>query len=126
MHRMKTLFDIESMVPAAEHPLILTSQDMYQHTQELFDVRVIDRSTGRLAGRQTREVPGDLFDLTVGYVVHEGSEYQVDISVDDDGDGQYTPGIDPGWRLIGVANATGLHLDFTPSSPQVDLTPAAG
>ena len=94
---------------------------MYHYVHELFDVRVIDRAAGRLAGRQVREVPGDGFDLTVGAVVQPGVEYEVDISLDLDKSGDYTAG-DLGWRIISTATATGLHLPFSPDADPVDLS----
>jgi hypothetical protein len=119
--RNEDYVDIESMAPVHVSSLILSSRDMAMYAPRLFDVRVIESASGRLAGRQVREVPGDMFDLTVGSVVQPGLQYQVDISIDENNDGSYTAGVDPGWRLMAVATDTGLRLDFTPSLPRVDV-----
>jgi hypothetical protein len=111
-------FDIEAQAPNQFHSLILSSSDMAEYIGSLYDVRVIDRTTGRLVGRQLREVPGTSFDLTIGATVHEAVEYQVDIGVDANGDGNVDPGADPAWSIVSTATATGLHLPFSASSPQ--------
>jgi hypothetical protein len=113
--------DIEQIAPSMVRSLILSSSNMYHYVHELFDVRVIDRAAGRLAGRQVREVPGDSFDLTVGAVVQPGVEYEVDVSLDLDKSGDYTPG-DLGWRIISTATPTGLHLPFSADADPVDLS----
>jgi hypothetical protein len=122
VHAFNTNFtDIEQIAPSMVRSLILSSSNMYTYLNELFDVRVTDLAAGRLAGRQVREVPGGSFDLTVGAVVQPGVEYQVDISLDLDKSGDYTPG-DLGWRIVSTATATGLHLDFSPDAEPVDLS----
>lgn len=113
--------DIEAIAPTPFHSLILASSGMSEYAGELYDVRVIDLSTGRLVGRQLREIPGDSFDLTVGSTVHEGVEYEIDIAVDADGNGSYNHDHDPSWRLTATAGPDGLHLPIDSSAAQVDV-----
>jgi hypothetical protein len=113
--------DIERMAPINDHSLILSARDMAMFAPRLIDVRVIERDSGRLAGRQVREVPGDTFDLDVGSVVHEGLDYQVDIAIDADDDGNYNPRSDPSWRLMSVATSEGLHLELSSNADHVDV-----
>jgi hypothetical protein len=101
--------------------LVLTSSEMSEYYQHPLDVRVVEHDTGRLVGRQIREVPGDGFDLTIGGVIHEGTRYDVDIAVDVDEDGAYDRIIDDSWRLTGTATSKGLFLDFTPDDRYVDV-----
>jgi hypothetical protein len=111
-------FDIEAQAPNQFHSLILSSSDMDPYIGSLVDVRITDTATGRLVGRQLREVPGGTFDLTIGATVHEGVEYIVDISVDANGDGEVDPDTDPQWSIVATATVTGLHLPFSASSPE--------
>lgn len=110
--------DIEKRPPTNATSLVLSSRDMSNYRHRLFDVRLIEEASGRLAGRQVREVPGDAFDLTVGSVVQPGLTYRVEVSVDADGDGRFDPALDPHWQLRGVAPELGFHLDFTPETAQ--------
>lgn len=111
--------DIESIAPEPFHSTIVANTGMSEYIGALYDVRVIERASGLLVGRQMREIPGDSFDVTVGSTTHEGVEYQVDIAIDTDADGDYEG--EPSWRLIGTGTATGLHLALDSAAPQLDV-----
>lgn len=113
--------DIEAMAPNVFHSTYLSSSGLSEYRGQLYDVRVIERSSGRLVGRQLREIPGDSFELTVGSTTKEGVEYQIDVAVDADGDGQYDARTDPSWRLYATGTAEGLHPTLDASSPCVDV-----
>jgi hypothetical protein len=108
--------DIEDIAPTPFRSTVLHIAGLSEYGGELIDVRVIDRGTGRLVGRQVREIPGDTFDVTVGSTTHPSVEYQVDVSVDADGNGRYNHPTDPSWRVFGTADATGMHPSIDASS----------
>lgn len=113
--------DIERNAPAPEQGLVVSFQDMQEYYKHPLDVRVIERATGRLVGRQLRQVPGDRFDLTIGGVIKPGVAYQVDVAVDIDEDGAYDRIIDDSWRVTGTADSKGLAMTFVPNGPYVDV-----
>jgi hypothetical protein len=113
--------DIDEAPRKPAEALVLSSAGMSDYYRHPLDVRVIEQASGRLVGRQIREVPGDAFDLTLGGVIREGVRYDVEIAVDVDEDGGYDRIIDDSWRLTGVATAKGLFLDFTPDGQYVDV-----
>lgn len=113
--------DIERDAPRAAESLVVSFRDMQEYYKHPLDVRVIERETGRLVGRQLREVPGDRFDLTIGGVIEKGVSYQVDVAVDIDEDGHYDRIIDDSWRIVGTADSHGLAMTFVPNGPYVDV-----
>lgn len=113
--------DIEEGSRKPGEALVLSSAEMSEYYRHPLDVRVIEHASGRLVGRQIGQVPGDVFDLTIGGVISEGVRYDVDIAVDVDQDGAYDRIVDDSWRLTGVATAKGLFLDFVPDGRYVDV-----
>lgn len=113
--------DIEDIAPTPFRSTYLTSSGMEAYRGLLYDVRLIERSTGRLVGRQLREIPGDSFELTVGSTTREGVEYQIDVAVDADNSGDYNYPTDPSWRLLATGTDSGLRPTLDSSAPQVDV-----
>jgi hypothetical protein len=106
--------EIESMAPIHDSSLILSASNMFMYAGQLVDVRAIEHGSGRLSGRQLREVPGDSFDVTVGSVIHGGLDYDVIVTVDGNDDGVVDLASDPSWHLTGTADDSGLHVPFSP------------
>jgi hypothetical protein len=110
--------EIERMAPTHDSSLLLSATDMFMYAPRLIDVRAIERGTGRLSGRQLREIPGDAFVVTVGSVIHGGLEYDVVVTVDENNDGNAVVGSDPTWHIAATANDEGLQVPFSPDLPR--------
>jgi len=109
--------EIEHMAPTNDGSLLLSASNMFMYAPRLIDVRAIERATGRLAGRQLREIPGDEFIVDVGSVIHGGLDYDVVVTVDENNDGNIVLGSDPTWHMDATANAEGLRVPFSPDQP---------
>lgn len=113
--------DVEDRAPTPFNSLYLTSTDLGEYRNRLYDVRVIQRDNGRIVGRQVREIPGDTFELTVGSTLHAGIEYQIDVAVDADGNGSYNYPTDPSWRLMATGPDDDLRITLNATAAQVDV-----
>jgi hypothetical protein len=109
--------DIERMPPIHDSSLLLSATHMFMYAPRLIDVRAIERGTGRLSGRQLREIPGDEFVVTVGSVIHGGLEYDVVVTIDENNDGKTVLESDPTWHIAATANDEGLRVPFSPDLP---------
>jgi hypothetical protein len=95
---------------AAPGSLGFTMMNTNDHNADLFELRVLDNATGRLVGRQLLPIPGNEIGLEVYGVLHTGVEYQVDYSIDLDGDFVYdAPPDDAAWRQFVTATANGYN-----------------
>jgi hypothetical protein len=110
--------EIEGMAPTHDSSLLLSATNMFMYAPRLIDVRAIEVATGRLSGRQLREIPGGDFVVTVGSVIHGGLEYDVVVTVDENNDGDVVLGSDPTWHIAATADDDGLRVPFSPDLPR--------
>jgi hypothetical protein len=110
--------EIEGMAPTHDSSLLLSATNMFMYAPRLIDVRAIERGTGRLSGRQLREIPGGDFVVTVGSVIHGGLDYDVVVTVDENDDGSIDLGSDPTWHIAATADDEGLRVPFSPDLPR--------
>jgi hypothetical protein len=87
---------------------------MSPHIGQLFELRVIDSSTGRVIGKYVLPAIGTAnFSITVPMIIRDLSNYQVDFFADFNGNGRYDPPpADHAWRLSGVGSPAGLTVTF--------------
>lgn len=97
--------DIEADAPETFRSTVLASSGMGDYVGRSYDVRVTQRSDGRLVGRQLREVPGDTFDLRVSGTTQPGVEYVIDVTLGA-ADASQAP---TRWQLIATAGEEGLR-----------------
>jgi hypothetical protein len=103
------------------------------HAGKTLQVRIADSASGHVVGlyRHTALPPGD-FSLVLPGVIDAGSDYNIDVYVDANGNGVYdnpaVPGGDLGWRLLKRESNVeeGLRVKFDPddeTNSSVDVGP---
>jgi len=96
---------------------------MVPHVGQLFELRVIDSSAGRVVGKYVLPAVGSAnFSITIPMVIKDLTNYQIDLYADYNGNGKYdAPPADHAWRLLGVGASTGLTVTFAHNTTFTDV-----
>lgn len=115
--------DIASPTVTEHGDFTFEASDMGPHVGQLFEVRVIRASDGRLVGRYVLpEITDAAFTLTLAGIIEDGVEYQVDYWADLSGDGQYqAPPADHAWRDTVTGAASGATATFVHNTDFTDV-----
>lgn len=112
-------------VPVVKEPgdkFLMKLTGMIPHVGQLFEVRVIEKATGRtVGGYRLGQVSQPAFDVTIPGIIKSGTEYQIDFFADLNKNGKYdAPPADHAWRLTGTGGANGLTVEFTHNTSFTD------
>ncbi|HEY8432918.1 MAG TPA: hypothetical protein VIL20_31315 [Sandaracinaceae bacterium] len=115
--------DISSPAITEHGDFTFEASEMGPHVGQLFELRVIRESDGRLVGRYVLpEIQAADFSLTIPGIIENGVEYRVDFWADLSDDGQYqAPPVDHAWRETVTGGASGATVHFTHHTDLVDV-----
>lgn len=100
----------------------LVFSNMDPHLGKRFELRVVDKQTGRELERiSVAEIPVAEFELSFT-AAEKGAGYQIDFYVDRNGNGRYDPPpADHAWRLATDAVSGDITLGFTHNTDFTDI-----
>jgi hypothetical protein len=112
-------------MPALQDDLdfTLNASGMAPEMNKPLEMRVIDADTKQLVGRYVLgSISGATFSLKLAGIVKSGHSYQVDLFVDENGNGDYdAPPTDHAWRVMKDATSSGLTVAFAYSMTYQDV-----
>lgn len=113
--------DIELMAPGEDFTFEATGMD--PHLDQLFELRVINATSGQVVGRYVLPSIADTeFSFTIPGILEEGQQYQIDYFADLSENGSYdAPPTDHAWRRMVNADAAGATLEFPHDTDFTDV-----